>query len=199
MVNPTGPHGTPTPDRVLAWWLTVHEIDLTPGQKEEFRTRPEVAELCTMEQWIVKEAIRRHQKLVDIAAAARILSRDNPSIDSRRSWSSGERDSQVRKQGRKRPTPRSRPKAGSARSASGSSSSSQRSPKGSNRQVKQSGRSSTGRRTTSRKAGTITGIAHRASGYSSSPRTMPAQYDDRERCSNCGALISAAAASSHDC
>ena len=43
------------------------------------------------------------------------------------------------------------------------------------------------------------GVAHRASGWSASARSMPSQANDTERCNQCGARISASAASLHDC
>jgi len=44
-----------------------------------------------------------------------------------------------------------------------------------------------------------TGVAHRASGFSSKPNMMSPEFDDTERCSQCGARISASAASLHEC
>lgn len=43
------------------------------------------------------------------------------------------------------------------------------------------------------------GVAHKASGFSGKPRQMNPEFDDTERCSNCGARISASSAAQHDC
>ena len=43
------------------------------------------------------------------------------------------------------------------------------------------------------------GVAHKASGFSGKPRQMQPEFNDTERCSNCGARISASSAASHDC
>jgi len=43
------------------------------------------------------------------------------------------------------------------------------------------------------------GVAHKASGFSGKPRQMIPEFDDTERCTQCGARISASAAALHDC
>ena len=43
------------------------------------------------------------------------------------------------------------------------------------------------------------GVSHLASGFSGKPRQMKPEFDDTERCSQCGARISASAAALHEC
>lgn len=50
-----------------------------------------------------------------------------------------------------------------------------------------------------RRGGSIAGVSHAASGFSGKARSMAAEYDNREECSSCGALIDPASASLHEC